>query len=172
MSADNAPQDGEKQNDVSKKVPWDDDSFNAEVAKRLVLNLRSDKEGLQEKNRGLSAQLETLTAKVSQVDALVAKIEQLHGELAASQKAEAETKAQMAKEALLTDRGLPRDLLPALAGESEEEWVKMADLLATLQGSTPRNAWKNPLQDGVQDEKSGGQDAQKIALARAIFGDD
>lgn len=172
MSAENTPQDGDKQNDVSKKVPWDDDSFNAEVAKRLVLNLRSDKEGLQEKNRGLSAQLETLTAKVSQVDALVSQIEQLRGELVASQKAEAETKAQMAKEALLSDRGLPRDLLPALVGDGEEEWEKMADMLADLQGSGSRNGWKNPLQDTRKDEKAGDSEAYKMALARAIFGDD
>ncbi|WP_237242540.1 capsid assembly scaffolding protein Gp46 family protein [Rothia nasimurium] len=123
------------------KMPWEreGETFDAERAKTLLLNLRAEKENYQAK----------LTAKTSELEALTSERDELKTQLETAQATtkELEEQAQQAagelsalnllrtKEQILTRKGLPTDLADLLTGDDEEVLEVAADRLANLRGS-------------------------------------
>lgn len=124
-----------------EKMPWERESetFDAERAKTLLLNLRAEKENYQAK----------LADKTNEIEALTSERDELKTQLETAQATtkELEEQAQQAagelsalnllrtKEQILTRKGLPTDLADLLTGEDEEVLEVAADRLANLRGS-------------------------------------
>ena len=122
------------------KMPWEreGETFDAERAKTLLLNLRAEKEEYQAK----------LAAKTSENEALSSERDELKTQLETAQATvqELEVKAQSVadefgalkllrtKEKVLTSKGLPTDLADLLTGEDKEVLEAAADRLANLRG--------------------------------------
>lgn len=123
-----------------EKMPWEreGETFDADRAKTLLLNLRAEKENYQAK----------LAAKTSELEALTSERDELKSQLETAQATikELEEQAQQAagelsaltllrtKEQVLTRKGLPTDLADLLTGEDEEVLEAAADRLAGLRG--------------------------------------
>ncbi|WP_237196866.1 capsid assembly scaffolding protein Gp46 family protein [Rothia nasimurium] len=121
-------------------MPWEreGETFDAERAKTLLLNLRAEKENYQAK----------LAAKTSELESLTSERDELKTQLETAQATtkELEEQAQQAagelsalnllrtKEQVLTRKGLPTDLADLLTGEDEEVLEAAADRLANLRG--------------------------------------
>lgn len=121
-----------------EKMPWEreGETFDAERAKTLLLNLRAEKENYQAK----------LAAKTSELEALTSERDELKTQLETAQATtkELEEQAQQAagelsaltllrtKEQVLTRKGLPTDLADLLTGDDEEVLEAAVDRLANL----------------------------------------
>ncbi|WP_449205314.1 hypothetical protein [Trueperella pyogenes] len=144
-------------------IEWDG-PFDEERAKNLVMNLRGDIEKLR-------ADLHDAKEEAGKVPGLEAAL--------ADAKAEIEVKSgelntltvKTAKHRILSERGLPEALEDALNGDSEADWVRMADLLGELRnsGSSSTGAYHDPVQSAVDPGLT--EDALRLQQARQIFGD-
>lgn len=125
-----------------EKMPWEreGESFDAERAKTLILNLREEKESYQAK----------LSAKTGELEALTAERDDLKTQLETAQATakEMEEQAQAkagelqalnllrTKEQILTGKGLPVDFADLLTGDDDQALEAAAERLATLRGAT------------------------------------
>lgn len=140
------------------KAPWSDEDFDSGRARRLVENLRGE---LAEVKAKLAAAVE----KSEGLEKAQARIAELEKD--AAEKGAALTKSK--KEGLLSERGLPANLISTLVGDTEEEWTEVADMLAALKGPEEKPVVQaDPIQSASAQNMS--QDEQDLALARQIFG--
>lgn len=146
-----------------KKAPWTEETFDAERAWNLVQNLR-------EENSGFKAQLGELHESRAKVESLATELETYKAALAEKEAELTQVSATATKERLLTERGLPTNIVSALAGDTEEEWTQMADMLSALHGakSEGQRVAPDPVQSESKAQPSG--DAARLAIANKVFG--
>ena len=154
--------------------PWTDETFDAERAWTLVENLRSEvatyKQSLADEKQK-SASYEHVVAERDQLKATV--------------DAQAADLVKAGKEQILRDRGIPTNLISALTGDSEDQWVEMADMLKSLKGEGKSTGIegeppagesgenKPPVPpDPFQQASNPGatEEAKRLAVAKQIFG--
>ncbi|WP_421083109.1 capsid assembly scaffolding protein Gp46 family protein [Rothia nasimurium] len=140
------------------KMPWEreGETFDAERAKTLLLNLRAEKENYQAK----------LAAKTSELEALTTERDELKTQLETAQATAKELEEQSqatagelqalnllrAKEQILTSKGLPVDFADLLTGDDEQALEAAAERLSTLRGATdsaPAPMPADPAQTGT-----------------------
>lgn len=125
-----------------EKMPWEreGETFDAERAKTLLLNLRAEKENYQAK----------LAAKTSELEALTTERDELKTQLETAQATAKELEEQSqatagelqaltllrTKEQILTSKGLPVDFADLLTGDDEQALEAAAERLSTLRGAT------------------------------------
>lgn len=157
-----------------EKIPWEreGETFDAERAKTLLLNLRAEKENYQAK----------LTAKTSELESLTTERDELKTQLETAQATAKELQEQVqqaagelaaltllrTKEQVLTRKGLPTDLADLLTGDDEEVLEAAADRLANLR--TPNSV--RPGTPMPPDPAQVGEPATdpRQEYAEAIFG--
>lgn len=156
-------QEEEKQVDSDHKELWKDSEFDSDRAKRLVTNLRDE---IAELKQELSEYKTTATTATERVKTLEEENTSFKEQLATRDKELQES----VKKNLLSARGLPTNLISALAGESEEDWTEMADMLASLRGESGAGKDDGYKPDPVQSAKDSAPagDAEKIAEAKAL----
>lgn len=156
-----------------EKMPWerDGETFDAERAKTLVLNLRAEKENYQAK----------LAAKTSEFEAIATERDGLKTQLetALATSKELEERAQTAvgelealnllrtKEQILTSKGLPADFADLLSGDNAEALDAAAERLAALRGSSEPKPTPMPV-DPAQSGAPATDPRQEYA--EALFG--
>lgn len=148
------------------KVPWDEETFDAERAGRLVTNLKAEVESLK-------SDVATFKAQAEEAETVKARVAELESENAAYKQTLEEREAELsqmttrsAKEKILADRGLPLNLVTALSGDEETEWTQMADMLSSLRGSGESGGYlPDPVQ---QDGDTPGGDSVELQQARAL----
>ena len=136
-------------------APWDGETFDADRAAVLVANLRAENKDLREK------------AKKAESD----RITELETALAERDAQLASARNERTKETLLVERGLPLNLIGALAGEDERAWEEMADMLKALKVEGVSVGSEKVVPDPVQSAvgATAGGDAARLALANQLF---
>lgn len=152
--------------DDQTKKPWgSDEDFDAEKAWNLIQNLRAEKAQLQTDKQALVTErdtaLQTVQKHAAEIEGLQAAAKTERDTLTAEVGSFKGRTAQLAKETLALEAGLPRDFARFIVGDDEEAWKENATALAALRdGGTPR---VDPAQSaqGFDDDD---------ALARAFLG--
>lgn len=150
--ADNTPT---REGEGKPAAPWDGETFDADRAAVLVANLRAENKDLREK------------AKKAESD----RITELEKALAERDAQLASARNERTKETLLVERGLPLNLIGALAGEDERAWEEMADMLKALKVEGVSVGSEKVVPDPVQSAvgATAGGDAARLALANQLF---
>lgn len=168
MSVDNAI--GEKTSDVETE---NEASSFPEKARELIAHLRERETQLLKEKDELKRQLgeaKEQADKTADVEAELAKYQAAYQEKEAELKTATDTAV---KTRLLTERGIPSTFAQMLQGETEDEWTASADLLASFRDGAQTDQDKltpDPvLQASVNGAETGGEDAERVALAHALF---
>lgn len=143
-------------------APWKAEDFDPERAWTLVSNLRAERDELKKAN----AQLRTETARLAPFESRVGELE---NELEQVKQETGRITAERVKERLLTERGLPLELLDNLTGDDEDKWRASADLFKSY--FVGKNEPEKPAPDPFQAESRKGLNAEalKDAQARQFF---
>ena len=119
-------------NGDGKAAPWTVDDFDAEKAWKLVENLRGDVEKYKARANETNTQVEELSAALAEMKT---RAEQAEVRASEAETQLAATQQHSSKLRLLSERGLPENLIGALTGDDEKTWTEMADMLLALKGS-------------------------------------
>ena len=121
----------------------------------------------REQVKDLKAQLADAHDAGAKATAVAAELDEVRKQLAERDRQLQALTTARTKEKLLADRGLPANLIDALAGDTEQDWADMADLLQALRGSGVK---ATPQPDPVQSATDVGmtEDAMRMAQAKAI----
>ncbi|WP_279106515.1 capsid assembly scaffolding protein Gp46 family protein [Mobiluncus curtisii] len=144
-----------------------------EKARELIAHLRERETQILKEKDELKRQLgeaKEQASKVTDVEAELAKYQAAYEEKEAELKTANDTAV---KTRLLTERGIPSTFAQMLQGETEDEWTASADLLASFrdgaQADHDKLAPDPVLQASVKGAQTGGEDAERAALAHALF---
>ena len=152
---DNTPETG------NKKI-WADEEFDSERANTLVNNLRAE-------NRQLKTQLRETRENTLVLESKVGELEKKYGEATEELAKRDSDLRESTKTRILAERSLPANLIAALNGDKEEEWVQMADMLSSLRGGDASERKKGYAPDPVQSQaKDPSGDASLIQEAKAL----
>lgn len=148
--------------------PWEDGEFDAEKAWTLIQNLRGDNDRLKADKTSLTQERdEAVQAKnesAQSVEELQATVQLTDDTVKQREKDYAELNTTRAKENLLIDAGLPRDLAANVTGDDEDAWKASVDRFTEIRGEASQERRPNPAQAANPPEQS--QDA----AARSFFG--
>lgn len=152
-----------------QQKPWgSDEEFDAEKAWTLIRNLREDVRQAKADKDAVVQERDAVVRERDQAVTRVAEFEQA-GSVAADEKKAVEDQLRdertlRAKEHLLVDAGLPRDLAQNLTGD-EEAWKNTVERFVALRGEVTQDRRPDPAQAAAP------QLDEREVLAKSIFGD-
>lgn len=151
-------------------MPWEKEgeTFDAEKAKALILNLRQDKHTLQERVSGLETERDTaLTERdglQTQVDEQAATLQLANDDITDRESKYQQLESLRVKENLLSDKGIPRSYATYIPDGDEEAITSAVEEFASLRGQGSVSTQPDPAQvaEPPADERA--------ALAQQVFG--
>lgn len=138
-----------------KKKPWDDGSFDAEKAWKLVEALRDDKKSLQ----GQLDELKPLKSKLQELeDKDKPELERLTNTASSEKKRADELQAKLDRLEVALDKGLTSAQAKRLVGSTRDELEKDADeLLETFGGGKGKGKDGDDVEDDDDTDKTKGR---------------
>ena len=149
---------------TDQQKPWgDDENFDADKAWTLIQNLRAERDQAKADRDALTRERDTLAARTSDLEAAA---QSKDAALAEKDRELLAANTLRAKENLLVDAGLPRDLASNVVGDDEEAWKNDVQRFAALRGEVRQERTPDPAQAAAP------QIDERTALANRIFGSD
>lgn len=137
---------------MSDLMPWEKDGeeFNAEVAKTLILNLRSENKALKSEKAELVSGSEAKDAEIQQLNTTVeeqkATLALANEDIESKESAYKDLQTQHLKESLLVDKGLPRDFASYIPSGDEDAMTSAVEKFASLRGADVNRVPFDPAQ--------------------------
>lgn len=153
--------------DAPAGPPWGSDAeFDAEKAWTLIQNLRGDVDRLKAEKATLAQERDTALGELGQRDKTIEELKatvQLTDDTAKAREQElSQLTTLRAKENLLIDAGLPRDLAPSVVGDDEEAWKSTVERFAALRGEAAQERRPNPAQAATSPAPSADEAAKSF----------
>jgi len=175
QDAQDATNESEEQSTEDKSTdgstpPWgSDEDFDPARAWNLIQNLRSDKEGLQQK---LDSEVPSKENEISTLNSTITekseKIAEHETTISSLEREKGELNAVITKQNLLAASGLPLKLVKNVVGNNEDEWAESVETLKELRGTSGSQSAPDPVQVAQQNGASSAPDED--AEARKFFG--